>query len=561
MTQTLLLALACLALAQAQAADAPGDDTQDVLYLGSGKPAVVRLRVSAGGKGVGARWEEFMGKLFAFLDGNKSGGLDRMEASRAPTPAQLSQVFAGNALAMRGGGRERPGMAMMGGPPFEQMDANRDGKVTLDELKAYYTANSCGPLLASTQGAQFAGPASDGASERLFQILDTDGDGKLSKAELEAAERVLLKYDADEDELVAAGELGFGRPGRGGRPRPAPPAMVMPKGKAAPKLPTMILVPNGEGGRRRKACADLARGLLNGLSKRKDGKASLSESGFTEEVFNSIDRNGDGRVDALELARVMTGTPAGEFSVRMGGTASGGPKRKGAKADALSLKLGSTRLTVVAGVSRVDYGESGLEDYVLGFVRSADRDKRGFVTRAQIGGEGEGRLVLNSIFSQADRNGDGRLTLDEAREYVRTMDAGRGVQLTLSLNTTGQGLFQALDANRDGALSVRELRTAWARLADMDADGDGAIALEEMPTQATLLVGNAPQARFGEEGVRRAPDRGPAWFRKMDKNGDGDVSRIEWLGDPAEFDRIDTDKDGMIGLDEAEAYDALVRKK
>jgi Ca2+-binding EF-hand superfamily protein len=45
------------------------------------------------------------------------------------------------------------------------------------------------------------------------------------------------------------------------------------------------------------------------------------------------------------------------------------------------------------------------------------------------------------------------------------------------------------------------------------------------------------------------------WFRKMDRNADGDVSRSEFLGTKAEFDAIDTDKDGLISLEEAEAYD------
>jgi len=40
----------------------------------------------------------------------------------------------------------------------------------------------------------------------------------------------------------------------------------------------------------------------------------------------------------------------------------------------------------------------------------------------------------------------------------------------------------------------------------------------------------------------------------MDRNGDGDVSRKEWLGDPAVFDRLDTDKDGLLSADEAKRF-------
>ena len=60
--------------------------------------------------------------------------------------------------------------------------------------------------------------------------------------------------------------------------------------------------------------------------------------------------------------------------------------------------------------------------------------------------------------------------------------------------------------------------------------------------------------------VPRYPAGTPDWFRKMDKNGDGDVSPAEFLGTRAEFDRIDADHDGLISPEEAIQYDALKRK-
>ena len=51
-----------------------------------------------------------------------------------------------------------------------------------------------------------------------------------------------------------------------------------------------------------------------------------------------------------------------------------------------------------------------------------------------------------------------------------------------------------------------------------------------------------------------APARGPTWFRKMDRNGDGDVSLREFLGSRADFQRIDLDGDGLIDLAEAEKF-------
>ena len=46
---------------------------------------------------------------------------------------------------------------------------------------------------------------------------------------------------------------------------------------------------------------------------------------------------------------------------------------------------------------------------------------------------------------------------------------------------------------------------------------------------------------------------GPLWFRKMDRNGDGDVSPREFLGTLEDFRKIDTDGDGLIDAQEAAA--------
>ena len=49
----------------------------------------------------------------------------------------------------------------------------------------------------------------------------------------------------------------------------------------------------------------------------------------------------------------------------------------------------------------------------------------------------------------------------------------------------------------------------------------------------------------------------PAWFRRMDRNGDGDVSLREFLGPLELFRAIDRDGDGLISADEARAAEKV----
>jgi Ca2+-binding EF-hand superfamily protein len=139
----------------------------------------------------------------------------------------------------------------------------------------------------------------------------------------------------------------------------------------------------------------------------------------------------------------------------------------------------------------------------------------------------------------------------------------------LSQGDHGRGLFELLDTDRDNRLSPRELKNAWKALAPWDTDGDGCISRTEVPRQFQLTLAQGrpvTNGRFAEPANRggitvNKARSGPLWFRKMDRNADGLLSRNEFLGSDEDFDKIDTDHDGFIDEKEAEAADALMRKK
>src|SRR5262249_20254434 len=146
-------------------------------------------------------------------------------------------------------------------------------------------------------------------------------------------------------------------------------------------------------------------------------------------------------------------------------------------------------------------------------------------------------------------------------------------RVSLMFRPEGKGLFDLLDADGDGNLSVRELRNAPRLLAKLNAR-DGKLARDQVPRhyQGTLALGAAgsngpfdrvavlPPRRVGPGGRPQRP-RGPLWFQKMDRNRDGDVSRKEFLGTDEQFKEIDTDGDGLISVAEAEAYDRRKRER
>ena len=100
---------------------------------------------------------------------------------------------------------------------------------------------------------------------------------------------------------------------------------------------------------------------------------------------------------------------------------------------------------------------------------------------------------------------------------------------------------------------------------------EGLITRDDIPRQFDLLLtqgqpgilpggGAAPNPGNATADRRAAPTRGPLWFRKMDRNGDGVVTRREFLGTREDFQRIDSNGDGVITPEEAEHADALFRK-
>ena len=194
--------------------------------------------------------------------------------------------------------------------------------------------------------------------------------------------------------------------------------------------------------------------------------------------------------------------------------------------------------------------------------------------------------MFRGHFRLIDRDGKGKVTEKELVAYVQKMSdlQARATAACISLVfiEDGRGLFDLLDADCDGRLIAHEMLKAPALLARLDKDGKGYLVPSDVPGRCQLLVRRGPAVGPGysalgwgagyvypgtevgsgeDDRPLREPKAGPLWFRKMDRNGDGFVSRREFPGSDELFNKIDADGDGLISVEEAIKADALVRKQ
>jgi Ca2+-binding EF-hand superfamily protein len=573
-----ILVLAALLLVSQTAAPVAAQGTKDkgqgtkdqppqLLFLGEKKPLRFGLDVRVRGRPYQQAWEDFIGRLFDYADVNGDKFLTADEAQRLPQPRVLLAL-----MRQQFGFFDEKPVA-----PFAEIDANKDGKISLDELKTYYRKNGFGPLQPQPDPEQGAAQV---LTDALFKHLDLDKDGKLSKEELARAEKTLAALDANDDELIIPEELvpgleyGFGQaPRRPGQKEAAP----------------LLSLVNPDDPPAKQAAPLLAR-----YDKDKNGKLSRAETGFDEATFNALDANKDGQLDATELAAWFKRRPPDlELMFPLSGPRQQSPRpmawlfgaadewplfvmAPGGRAPALASSLekrddGTMLLT--AGAARVEFRrERGSEENWTFFrrffreeFRAALRGNKTYLEKK----DAARNPRLKGLFTFIDRDGDGRATEDELNAFFDLLKYGSAGFTVVAVGDRGPCLFELLDTNRDRQLSIRELRAAWPSVSAWDANKDGALAKDEVPRhlRVTLSAGIPARFRFfgaGEESMSaNDPSRGagPLWFHRMDVNGDGDVSRREWLGSEDDFRRIDADGDGLISLEEALKADKWFRKK
>ena len=137
----------------------------------------------------------------------------------------IGVAFAAQTFAQGGGQGARMGQER---PSFEELDANGDGQISVDEVKAFSTArftaldtNGDGALDRDELLAAATSRAADQAETRIDRMLtwqDDNGDGALSQSEMpgDRMGQMFERMDRDDDGVVSQDEYEQAQD-RGGR--------------------------------------------------------------------------------------------------------------------------------------------------------------------------------------------------------------------------------------------------------------------------------------------------------------------------------------------------------
>jgi Ca2+-binding EF-hand superfamily protein len=344
-------------------------------------------------------------------------------------------------------------------------DKDKDGTLTKEEFLAAVKHNEepvAGKESLDSRGRRPGGGEFD--FRRIFDMLDKNKDGKLTREEVADKPRVVAALDLlGKDEITAddfAEQVGKGmKKFRDGEGRPRRPEGRPPKdggpGGAGPEQAG----PGGPGPH--------GPNFMRVIDANKDGKLSKNELAKAADKFAELDENKDGELDPHELmgpppkgmGDEMAEEPRGPLGGRFGrgpqagGPEGAGPRRRGepeqgppGEGSPSEARRGPGGPPPDGGTPQGSPPERGRRRGPEGFGGPGGPDGPG----------GRGAEFIHRMFEQLDANDDGKISQDEAPAKLKKN-------------------FLQIDHNGDGAIDEHELahvRPGGKPAGGKEGDGD-----------------------------------------------------------------------------------------
>lgn len=392
----------------------------------------------------------------------------------------------------------QPGVPPPGEQQFKALiqryDENRDGQLQSHEAAAWLGRDVGMSLRAFGLRSSRSYRSNPRSNSRVWQLLDSNRDAYLTAEEAAAAPLKFWRFDANDDRVIAPTELATLREQLDAAASPTVAASSVASRDAAIHLEQTMPV-------------DRLEYLLSDLYSPRQPLGPTSFPGVPA-LFSKLDLDRNGRLDRVELADLLTLEPHLRLTAQFNRTAS--PPAGGA---ALQVAGHAAELKLIA--------QSG---------------NRAVLTNGHV------RLIV----SAHDLMPSTPATTPQQADRINAM-----------VHDECDTLFEELDENSDGRLGEREIAACSERLMAQDANRDGQLAADEL-TEAMIVAflrGERPsETSFfipASVATSAASDSVPAWFARSDFNGDGDISRREFVGSLEQFRRLDTNGNGFVDATEA----------
>jgi len=521
------------------------DPLERFLLLTPGGPLVVEVAMTIDGKPFRKAREKLIDEMLSAVKKDKDGKVAWKEALKS-SRFTLGRVRITNEQQRK---------------QYEKIfDGNKNGVVDRAEARRFIAQYYQGAAFTLTAGSGYRGGfgggfvvvngryvSRGGGTADVHALLDENKDSVLSAEEIAAAGKRLKSRDADDNDLLYTSELSAAS---------APGNRINRTTTRQTSQLAILLGPTAK--------AETVFNALGQRYKNKEGVIAANSFSAIGNLFGMLDKNKNGKLDQNEVLALGKMKPHVAMSLDLA-------KAKGAKG--FSLKFAASQLTV-SKKSRETVGVE-LPGIKIAFVANLnpvrtynysatakrylqlyDKDKNGYLDKKELAGN------LARQFAIWDGDGDGKIFEKEITASYNRRLAPQSSQIRAIAATQGNSLFQALDVSGDGRLSLREMRTAHQRIKTFDENKDNRITRDEIPVTYTVSfgLGNAgyrrftqPRSRTGARTAATTNSDAPQWFTRMDRNGDGDITFKEFLGDKQAFEKLDANHDGFIEPKEAKA--------